>query len=425
MYMINQRYTAFTAVRIIISLTILFVINVICIVNVHAEPIREQTVQISEQTAEGESVDEHSVEEEIIDEQTQTDEIRSIGNQLKKYSNDSIKEIIPDYNPDKIISDAAKGNLNFDVNGIINRALMMLFKEIYINISILLKLAVLIILCAILRNLQTSFLSKSVGELAFYICYIVLVSILLVSFNTAVKAAIEIIDSMVNFMYASIPVLITLLISSGNITSGGVLQPVLITIVQVCATMIKNIFIPLIILSTVISVVDNISDKVQVSRLVGFLKHITTWSLGIILTVFIAVVSLQGSLGAVVDGVTSKTAKFAIGVFIPVAGKYLADAADAVVGCTLLIKNAVGVAMMVGVIVICLFPLIKMLAIIALYRMTCVLMEPVAESRIIKCISDVANSMTFVLGIVASVAFMFLITLTALITASNLSAMIR
>jgi len=46
-------------------------------------------------------------------------------------------------------------------------------------------------------------------------------------------------------------------------------------------------------------------------------------------------------LGAVVDGVTSKTAKFAIGAFIPVAGKYLADAADAVIGCTLLIKNAV------------------------------------------------------------------------------------
>jgi len=118
--------------------------------------------------------------------------------------------------------------------------------------------------------------------------------------------------------------------------------------VQVSATIIKNILIPLIVLSTIISIVDNISDKIQISRLSSFLKNITQWTLGLILTIFVAIVSLQGSLGAVVDGVTSKTAKFAIGAFIPVAGKYLADAADAVIGCTLLIKNAVGVAIMIG-----------------------------------------------------------------------------
>jgi stage III sporulation protein AE len=373
----------------------------------------------------GENNPENEITDQLIDAQSDTDEIRNIQNQLKRYSTEDIKQIIPGYDPESIINNAARGNFKFDLNGIINRVLMMLFKEIYINISILIKLMVLIVLCAVLRNLQTAFLSNSVGELAFYICYIVLVSILLVSFSETVKSAFEIIDAMVNFMYASIPVLITLMISSGNITSGGVLQPILLSIVQICATIIKNVFIPLIILSTVISVVSNVSEKVQVSRLAGVLKSITGWSLGIILTVFIAVVSLQGSMGAVVDGVTSKTAKFAIGVFIPVAGKYLADAADAVVGCTLLIKNAVGIAIMIGIIVICILPILKMLAIIILYRMTCVLMEPLGESRIIKCISDVAGSITFLMGILASVAFMFLITVTALITASNLSAMVR
>lgn len=368
---------------------------------------------------------EENVEERLIDEQAQMGEVRSIEDQLQKFKDENIGEIMPDYNPQDIIKDVAKGKLEFNIQGILQRILMYLFKEIYLNIDILIKLIVLVVLCAVLKNLQTSFLNKGVGELAFYVCYIVLVSILMVSFGTAVKAGTEIIDGMVNFMYASIPVLITLLISSGNITSGGVLQPLLIMIVQVSATMIKNIFIPLIVLSTIISIVDNISDKVQVARLAAFLKHITQWSLGLILTVFIAIVSLQGSLGAVVDGVTSKTAKFAISVFIPVAGKYLADAADAVIGCTLLIKNAVGVAIMVGIIVICLLPILKMLAIIALYRMTCVLLEPVAEGRIIKCISEVANSMTYILAIVASVAFMFLITITALIMASNMSAMVR
>ena len=283
----------------------------------------------------------------------------------------------------------------------------------------------LVVLCAVLNNLQTSFLNKSTGELAFYVCYIVLVSILLVSFNSIVKSGIEIIDGMVNFMYASIPALVTLLVSSGNIVSGGALQPILVLVVQVSATIIKNILIPLIVLSTIISIVDNVSEKIQITRFSAFLKNITQWSLGIILTVFVAIVSLQGSLGAVVDGVTSKTAKFAINMFIPVAGKYLADAADTVIGCTLLIKNAVGVAIMIGIIGICLIPIVEMFAVILIYRMTCVLLEPLAEGRIIKCISEVASSMTYILGAVASVAFMFLITVTVLILASNISVMIR
>jgi len=326
---------------------------------------------------------------------------------------------------EKIIRDVAKGKLNFNLPDIINKILTYLFEEIYLNMGILVKLMVLVALCAILNNLQSSFLNKGVGELAFYVCYIVLVSILLVSFSSVVKSGTEIIDRMVNFMYSSIPVLVTLIISSGNISSGGVLQPLLIMVVQVSATIIKNILIPLIVLSTIISIVDNISDKIQISRLSSFLKNITQWTLGLILTIFVAIVSLQGSLGAVVDGVTSKTAKFAIGAFIPVAGKYLADAADAVIGCTLLIKNAVGVAIMIGIVVICLLPLLKILAVVLLYRMACVLLEPLAEGRIIKCISDVAGSMAHILGIAASVAFMFLMTVTALILASNISTMIR
>ncbi|RXE59680.1 stage III sporulation protein AE [Acetivibrio mesophilus] len=371
------------------------------------------------------NVQDENIEDRIIDEQIEMDEIGSIEKELQKYKDENIDEIMPGYDPEKIIRDVAKGRFEFDVPNTANRILGYLFEEIYLNMDILIKLIVLVALCAVLNNLQTSFLNKGVGELAFYVCYIVLVSILLISFSSVVKAGTEIIDRMVNFMYSSIPVLITLIISSGNISSGGVLQPVLIMIVQVSATIIKNLLIPLIILSTVISIVDNISDKVQISRLAGFLKHVTQWTLGLILTLFVAIVSIQGSLGAVVDGVTSKTAKFAISAFIPVAGKYLADAADAVIGCTLLIKNAVGVAIMIGIIVICLLPLVKMLAIILLYRMTCVLLEPLAEGRIIKCISDVTNSMTYILGIAASVAFMFLITVTALILASNISTMIR
>jgi stage III sporulation protein AE len=216
-----------------------------------------------------------------------------------------------------------------------------------------------------------------------------------------------------------------MLVSGGSITTGGVFQPVMLMVVEVTATIIKNVFIPLIFLSTILTILSNISEKIQLTRMAGFIRQIGVWGLGIVLTVFIGIVSLQGSMGAVIDGVTSKAAKFAISTFIPVVGKTLSDAADTVIGCTLLIKNAAGAAVMIGIVAICVVPLLKIIALVALYKAAGALFEPISEKRIIVCINDVAGSMLQIFSVTAAVAIMFLISITALISAGNLSAMIR
>lgn len=365
------------------------------------------------------------LESGIIQQQSNSSGIGTIRQELEKYADDESRALLEGYNPEDIIKNAAEGKLDINLKGLANNALRYLFRELYQNLGILVKLAVLIVICALLKNLQSTFLSDAVSEIAFYVCYIVIISILLVSFSTALKMGTGIIDEMVGFMYATVPVLITLLVSGGSITTGGVFQPIMLMVVEFSATIIKNVFIPLIFLSTILSIVNNISEKIQLTRLAGFIKQITSWALGTMLTIFIAVVSLQGSLGAVVDGVTSKAAKFAISTFIPIVGKTLSDAADTVIGCTLLIKNAAGIAVMLGVVVICIVPLIKIIALVALYKAASALFEPISEKRITNCINDVAGSMLYIFAVTAAVAFMFMISVTALISAGNLSAMLR
>jgi stage III sporulation protein AE len=173
------------------------------------------------------------------------------------------------------------------------------------------------------------------------------------------------------------------------------------------------------------TIVNNISGKIQITRLVNLIKQVVSWSLGIILTIFVITVSLQGTLGAVIDGATQKAAKFAISTFIPVAGKILSDAADTIIGCTLMIKNAAGAAVMIGILVICVLPLIKIIALAGLFKAAAALLEPISDSRITNCINDIAGSMIHIFALSASVAFMFIVSVTALISAGNISAMLR
>ena len=216
-------------------------------------------------------------------------------------------------------------------------------KEIRTNINILLRVLVIVMICAVLNNLRASFLNESVGELAFFVSYIVLVTALAASFKEVFALGTKIVDDMVKFMYATSPLLITLLVSGGNIATGGVIQPAVVLAVEAAAVIMKNVFIPLILIASVIAIIDNLSEKIKITKIAELLRRICTWGIGILLTVITAIMAIQGTVSAVADGITGKSVKFAINS-IPVVGSYLSDATDTVLGCTLLIRNAAGLA---------------------------------------------------------------------------------
>ncbi len=363
--------------------------------------------------------------DQLIERQADMGGIDKIRNELENYADAESLGLLGGYDADELMNDLLTGSSGLDLKGIGSNVLSFFFKELYQNIGILIRITVLVVICALLKNLQADFMSEGAGRIAFFVCYVVTVSILLVSFGTVINMGVGIIDNMVGFMYATIPVLLALLISGGNITAGGIMHPILLLIVETAATLIRNVFVPLIFMSNILMIVNNISDKIQLTRLVNLIKQIVSWALGIMMTVFIIAVTLQGSLGAVIDGATQKAAKFAISTFIPIVGKTLADAADTVIGCTLLIKNAAGVAAMIGILLICIVPLLKIIAMVGLFKAASALLEPISETRITNCINDVAGSMLHIFALTAAVAVMFIISVTALISAGNLSAMLR
>jgi stage III sporulation protein AE len=80
---------------------------------------------------------------------------------------------------------------------------------------------------------------------------------------------------------------------------------------------------------------------------------------------------------------------------------------------------------MIGIIIICLAPLLKILALIILYKLACALVEPISDKKVTNCLSDMASSLTYILGITSAVAVMFLIAITVVISTTNMSAMMR
>jgi stage III sporulation protein AE len=171
--------------------------------------------------------------------------------------------------------------------------------------------------------------------------------------------------------------------------------------------------------------VSKISSRYQVTQLAGFLKSTAVWIMGVFFTIFLGVVSVQGAAGAVADGVSMKTAKYVSSNFVPVVGKLFSDAADTVVGASLIVKNALGITGAGVLLLLAAFPAIKILSLAIVYNVGAAIMQPLGDSPIIGCLSTIGKSLILVFAALATVGFMFFLAVTVIIAAGNLSVMVR
>ena len=147
--------------------------------------------------------------------------------------------------------------------------------------------------------------------------------------------------------------------------------------------------------------------------------------MGITLTVFVSVLSLEGTLSSSVDGLTSKTAKAAISSFIPVVGKIMGDTVESVIGCGNILKNSVGIIGIIIIAGIVIIPIVKITVLWISFKLTSAVCELVADSQIVKLMDNIGDSYKILLAILISIAIMFVIGITIVIKITNSAIMYR
>ena len=251
----------------------------------------------------------------IIEQQESTFGINDFLKQCEKYAPDFINDL----NVSNIFRDTVTGNID-------NKSIFKsIFNNLGINLSEILKvfinILVIVLIHSLLKSLTDGLENESVSKLVYYTQYILIVTIIMSSFSEILKNINLTIENMIDFTGILIPILTSLMVFTGSITTSGALEPILLFIIELVAGAIKIFILPVISLISVLVIVSKISDRVQINKLSKFMKSSVIWILGIILTIFVGVISLEGSLTSAVDGITAKTAKAAVSTLIPVVRK--------------------------------------------------------------------------------------------------------
>ena len=256
-----------------------------------------------------------SLTQQMIKEEQETFGISDFVKETDKYTNDFFEDI----NISEVLNSAINGKV--DNSNILKKILNLFGKEIVSSFKTIIAVLTIVLIHSIIKVVAENLETSNISKIIYYVQYILIVTIIMSNFSDLILAITNTIQNLVGFMNTLVPLLITLMIYTGSIATSSLLEPIILFIIEFISNIIVSLILPGVSIITAIIIVSKLSDKVQINKLAKFLKSSIVWFLGIVLTIFVGVISLEGTLASSVDGITAKTAKAAVSSMIPVVRK--------------------------------------------------------------------------------------------------------
>lgn len=327
------------------------------------------------------------------------------------------QEVFEDIDFSEVLNSAITGKI--DNSTLAKKLLNILGKEIRNQLTLIGSIIVIIVIHSILKSVSDGLENEGISKVSYFVQYILIVTLIMKSFSEIVMNIKDTTQSLVGYSYSLIPLLISLMMFTGNLVSAGAVQPILLLMITFIGTFISNFLLPMVLIGTALGIISKISDKVQIDKLAKTFKSSTVWILGLVLTVFTGVLSLESSLTGKVDGITTKATKTIVTNAIPVVGKILSDASETVLGSGIVLRNAVGLVGVIVIIGICAMPIIKLGVLTAFYQILSAICEPIADKKIINIIEQMRDTFKVLLGMVSAISIMLIIGVTIVIKVSS------
>ena len=339
--------------------------------------------------------------------------------QAEQYMGESFEEI----NLTDMLNQAIQGKI--DNQSLYKNVLKLLGQEVNSSLKILISILVIIVIHGILKSITDNFENANISQIIYFVQYILIVTLIMSNFTEIIKIVKDTANNLVGFINVLIPLLLTLMIYTGNIATSTLLQPIILFICNFIGNIIAETLIPIVLIIVVFSIISKISERVQVDKISKFLKSGVAWFLGVVLTIFVGIVSLEGTLSSSVDGITAKTAKTIVSSAIPVVGKVLGDVVDSVLGCGVILKNAIGMVGVIVIISISIMPIIKIGTLSIIYNLASAVIQPIADEKIVKLLEEMGGVFKLLLGILCALSVLLIIGTTMVVKISNSGMMYR
>ena len=370
--------------------------------------------------AEQQSVEEIEEElEENINDQMQNIDFGNLEDIVSNLDDDAKKLFNSSSFYQKVLS-VLNGDIDDNTNSFFQYIFNLFFDNLLQFIPTLSMIIVVAILCSFIGQLSPTGKTSSINKVVYFACFGIIIVIISTLLKNVVTYSTDAIASINKQMEAVFPIMLVMLTAVGGVTTSTTMQPLVGILSSGVVYIFNSIVLPIFIFSVVFTIVGNLSSEVKLDKFNKFFNSLFKWIVGIVFTIFLAIITIRGITSSSIDGISIKTAKFALKSYIPILGGYLSDGFNLILTSSMLIKNAVGGVGLLLFLVTIISPIIK-LAIFSLgLKLVAAIVEPISDNKIPNFLYSVSNLLTMLITCLIAVSFMYLLVVGLFMLSGNI-----
>ena len=266
------------------------------------------------------------------------------------------------------------------------------------------------LVAAVFSNFADAFQNRQISDISFYVIYMLLITLCLTAFQTAVSGLEEKMGLLTEFIRALAPAYFMAMAFASGSAAALVFYNLILFLIYMVELIIIHILLPAVNIYVMICVLGSLIEEDFLSELAGLIRKAVTWALHGLLACVAGINIIQGLLAPAVDSVKRSTLTRTAEA-VPWVGDLMGGTAEILTGTVILIKNGIGMAGAVVALIICATPLLQMVITALMYKLAAALVQPVSDKRIISCIRGVSEGYELLVRILFTAGALFLITI--------------
>lgn len=279
-------------------------------------------------------------------------------------------------------------------------------------------LIILGVVSALMTHIVEVFDKHQIADLSYYFVYLLLSVILLKCFWQAMQTAVETIENIVLFVKLLVP---TYLLSVGlatGTTTVTVYYQLLLLLLYAAQEILVGVVIPLIYSYCLLTMVNGVWVEEKLSMIISLIEKAVGWILKSALGLVTGISIFQAVVAPVIDSVKASALQKTISA-IPGVGNAADGVVELVIGSAVVIKNSIGVILLILLLVLCAAPLLQIFLHAFLLKCAAAFMGVVSGKRITACADRTGDACMLLFRTAGTAMFLFLITLSVVATATN------
>lgn len=332
------------------------------------------------------------------------------GKQLQKSVTQEAEEFFED---NGITLEDSTGFTKLSVKDVFGYILKMAKGTLTLPLRLLGMLLAVIVLISVVSGMgavSSTAYSKAVDIVGVLVCVKVMFDYIAFCINITFKT----IETGSQFMMTYVPVFASVVGAGGSVTSAAAYHAGVLFIAEIAVQISVKILMPMLSVYLAFAILEAVNPELCFSGFANGIKKGVQWALGLIMTIFVGLITIQSIIGTSADTVAIRAAKFAASSFIPVIGGAISDAYTTVKGSLGLLRSGVGTFGIIVLLLTMLPSIISVTAVKLSVNLAAFVSEIVGVKRLTLLMKNVSSVLSIALSLLVCFLLMLIISTTVM-----------